>query len=124
MLKLSQTLYRAVRFCLATTPSRALWLDLVAFGLGWEDPERLKLFLRKDSGTNDILLTGTSELTDISSVQTRSFIVGVLDVPAGGLTTMLDHRIGSVPNNSVLGTSNNVSGADEVYTQIKIQKIQ
>ena len=99
-------------------------LDLVAFGLGWEDPERLKLFLRKDSGTNDILLTGTSELTDISSVQTRSFIVGVLDVPAGGLTTMLDHRIGSVPNNSVLGTSNNVSGADEVYTQIKIQKIQ
>ena len=101
-----------------------LWLGFKAFGLGWEDPERLKLFLRKDSGTNDILLTGTSELTDISSVQTRSFIVGVLDVPAGGLTTMLDHRIGSVPNNSVLGTSNNVSGADEVYTQIKIQKIQ
>ncbi len=124
MLKLSQIWCRAVRFCLATTPSRALLLDLVAFGLGWEDPERLKLFLRKDSGTNDILLTGTSELTDISSVQTRSFIVGVLDVPAGGLTTMLDHRIGSVPNNSVLGTSNNVSGADEVYTQIKIQKIQ
>jgi hypothetical protein len=34
--------YRAVRFCLATTPSRAIGLGLIAFGLGWEDQERLK----------------------------------------------------------------------------------
>jgi hypothetical protein len=31
-----------VCFCLATTPNRALWLVLSAFGIDWEDQERLK----------------------------------------------------------------------------------
>ena len=49
--KLNVIWYRAVRFCLATTPSRALGLDLMAFGLGWEDQERLKTALAKTDGS-------------------------------------------------------------------------
>ncbi len=83
------------------------------------DPDQVKIF-------------GTSELsTNTLSPQTRSHIMGILEVTAVGDTYRLDHYVNSgTGNGQQLGVEtnlpqpNNTSQDYETYAQIMIQKIQ
>jgi len=83
-----------------------------------------KIFLR-EIGSNAVKLTGSNGFSNTVDLQSTSFMNGVITVPQGQvLTIKLDHKISSVPVTNFLGKDNNVSGVNEVYSQIKIQKIQ
>lgn len=83
-----------------------------------------KIFLR-EIGSNAVKLTGSNGFSNTVDLQSTSFMNGVITVPQGQvLTVKLDHKISSIPVTNFLGKDNNVSGVNEVYSQIKIQKIQ
>ena len=86
----------------------------------------------KSNNPDQVKIFGTSELsTNTLSPQTRSHIMGILEVTAVGATYRLDHYVNSgTGNGQQLGVEtnlpqpNNTSQDYETYAQIMVQKIQ
>lgn len=85
-----------------------------------------RLFIRELD--NDIVLSGTNSFNSQigAYATTHASLVGILDVPTNNYTVKLDHYIRLTEGNTgSLGIALSVvSGQQEIYSQIMIQKIQ
>jgi len=81
-----------------------------------------KLLLIDEVNQSQIVLTGTSELSDAPS-QTASTILGIVTVGPAGQTMKLVNVYNSAAGSCIFGTSAGVSGADEVFARIMIEKL-
>jgi len=83
-----------------------------------------KLLLIDEVNQNQIVLTGTSELSNNGPVQTSSSILGVITVGPSGQTMKLVNVYNSAAGSCIFGTSANVNNAAEVFARIMIEKIE
>lgn len=87
-----------------------------------------KLFLA-DNLTSAVRLSGSNGFSngtsDVVRNQSTSFLNGVIVVPKedNKWTLRFDQKISTVPVNNIFGKENNFQGLDEVYSQIKIERI-
>lgn len=103
-----------------TIPEGTYWVEASApmFAAG------AHLLVLVDS-TNSVVITGTSEFTDATTVaaQTRSVLSGRLIVPVGGITVSLRHYCATGKGVNGLGVQNN-RGLPEVYAEIKFWRLK